>query len=479
MDNSFDRLRKLAGVVTPANTTKTKKILKEDVVPGMGPTIKRGGKHLFYLVTNATPDSTLGDVISEVDLMALLHIAVGAAHGNARDIVNVAQKEQWEVFPHDKQKDALALANKRMEKAKSGEESEEETVKVSPKALHALEHIIDKLDNAAVKQSQLSIKALLMKDAAAYHEIKTLLTKGKFDEAKKLFGKIDTAAREYISTENVPSRATREELANLLGFTLNLKEDSMSNVDTQPYSSSGVKNDGVDITSKEDDTMKSDVGELPPVKKDDEEDKEASGLTVLCPVCKKEMAYEEFPTHAEECKDDGRDEEPPVEGDEPRKEKEPEVTMDISMGEKPPMKEAAELPLTDTDKQMKDLGHERSADMSMPAKDHEATVTVPASVMSSLKKKIKDAKDEAEKYKGRDDAVEGFNLTLADALETLLKHLEKGTVHCLKMAQVDMTKLMSPLLHEIPNDVLEFITHGGEPKSLKDRFMKLKNKDNA
>lgn len=78
----------------------------EDVVPGMSQVL-RGGKHKFYLVCDATKDSELGDVITEVDIKALANIIRGAG--------NTGTKE-WELFPHDKQNEALNLARERLAK---------------------------------------------------------------------------------------------------------------------------------------------------------------------------------------------------------------------------------------------------------------------------------------------------------------------------------------------------------------------------
>ena len=61
-------------------------------------------------------------------------------------------------------------------------------------------------------------------------------------------------------------------------------------------------------------------------------------------------------------------------------------------------------------------------------------------------------------------------------MEVILGHLEKGTMDCIKMAQIDLTKLMSPILHRIPDEALKFISTGGKPETLKTLFTNVKEK---
>jgi hypothetical protein len=69
-----------------------------------------GGLYKFWLVTGATKNSTLIDVITEVDIKALYNIARGTDHEEDKEV---------ELFPYEKKQEALALAKKRLAKAKN------------------------------------------------------------------------------------------------------------------------------------------------------------------------------------------------------------------------------------------------------------------------------------------------------------------------------------------------------------------------
>ena len=106
--DKLNQLRRYAGVPQDYSAQKRPKPIIEDVVPGMSQVL-RGGKHKFYLVTDASKGDELGDVITEIDVRALMNIVRGAGeHSSTKD---------WELFPHNKQNDALSLARSRMAKA--------------------------------------------------------------------------------------------------------------------------------------------------------------------------------------------------------------------------------------------------------------------------------------------------------------------------------------------------------------------------
>lgn len=97
-------LRRCAGVPQDFSAEKKVEPIVEDVIPGMSQ-VFRGGKHKFYLVVEADKDSDLGDIITEVDIRALANIIKGAEGTNTKE---------WELFPHNKQNDALNLARQRL-----------------------------------------------------------------------------------------------------------------------------------------------------------------------------------------------------------------------------------------------------------------------------------------------------------------------------------------------------------------------------
>ena len=190
----LDRIRELAGV-EPTDEPKKKIILKEEVSIH---TIKEGGSHLFFLVTGATKESMLAEVITEVDTVALVQIGIGTG-------LKTVKEEKWELFPHSMRKEAILLAQKRLLAARqsASEEEEEVTTKnVSNKVLTAVEHIIKHLDGEADKHHKSrdrDLLALYSKDASAYQTILQQLKQNHITSAAETYRHMDTAARDHTS----------------------------------------------------------------------------------------------------------------------------------------------------------------------------------------------------------------------------------------------------------------------------------------
>ena len=105
--------------------------------------------------------------------------------------------------------------------------------------------------------------------------------------------------------------------------------------------------------------------------------------------------------------------------------------------------------------------------------DAEKKIAVPTKITALLKAEIKQAEATAEKmnYSNRDAAY--FHKDLAAMFQDLLNHMEGGTVHDIKQAQIFMTSLMGPMLHKIPADVVNYLARGGESASLKSYMKKV------
>lgn len=218
--DALTKLKILAGLKID-DAEYIKGLIAEDVTPDIAGPIKSGGKHLFYLVTNATPNSTMGDVISEVDTIALAQIVIGAG-------ASAPKKEKWELFPHHLQKDALELAKSRLEAAKKAATSEgveqEEKTKVSPEALTAINHIMSKINDdeeEAVENHEEDQADMFARDYANYQSIHQNLKSGNVAAARKTYKRMDTAARDHTSDKKcVPNAAVRKEFAKLFDYTL-------------------------------------------------------------------------------------------------------------------------------------------------------------------------------------------------------------------------------------------------------------------
>jgi len=103
-------------------------------------------------------------------------------------------------------------------------------------------------------------------------------------------------------------------------------------------------------------------------------------------------------------------------------------------------------------------------------------VKVPADIKTSLRKEIDDLREDASKVRYRDQDRADFYENTADAFELLLRHLEEGTRHALLLAQVDMNRVMSPMVERLPRDVYMYIVRGGKPAALNELFREVKVK---
>lgn len=103
--------------------------------------------------------------------------------------------------------------------------------------------------------------------------------------------------------------------------------------------------------------------------------------------------------------------------------------------------------------------------------DMETKVKVPSKIKTLLRDEMAHIEKEMENLSPNDKDNRWFYKNLHTAFGDLLKHLEAGTVHDIKKAQIFMTSLMGPMLHKIPAEVVNFVAKGGQNRSLKD-YMK-------
>lgn len=107
--------------------------------------------------------------------------------------------------------------------------------------------------------------------------------------------------------------------------------------------------------------------------------------------------------------------------------------------------------------------------------DYETKVKFPSKLRSAMTSAISEFRANAERQGSGHTAQENAQLyaDTADAFEKLLGHLEAGTVQELKNAQVFAQTLMGPMLHKLPAGVWDYITNGGQKKTLKDYMLKV------
>ena len=115
--------------------------------------------------------------------------------------------------------------------------------------------------------------------------------------------------------------------------------------------------------------------------------------------------------------------------------------------------------------QLKSLDEPSDQDQTINITD--AKVKIPNGIKNCLKSEISQYKKEAEKLNVNNKDAATFYNNLANAFQDILNHLEGGTAYDIKQAQLYAQTLMGPILHKIPSKVWNFLTTGGEQRSLK------------
>ncbi len=96
---------------------------------------------------------------------------------------------------------------------------------------------------------------------------------------------------------------------------------------------------------------------------------------------------------------------------------------------------------------------------------------VPKKVLDSLKKAIKEQKENEKLFKEKDDRASlDFASNLRKAMEVVLSDMEEGTEEGMKRAQIDLNKLMTPMVFLFPQDVRNHIANGGKTNEFSDKF---------
>ena len=108
--------------------------------------------------------------------------------------------------------------------------------------------------------------------------------------------------------------------------------------------------------------------------------------------------------------------------------------------------------------------------------NEEAKINVPSQYKSALRTEINRLRQEAERVAIRDPLGAEFYANTAIVFEGLLEQLEQGTRRSLMLAQIDMNRVMSPMVQRIPNEVYMFIVRGGKPAALNELFKEVKVK---
>jgi len=403
--DTLNKLRLLSGIPVKESSARDQRIREsEQLSENIGHPLTAGGKYRFFLVLGAYANSELEDVISEVDVRALCDITRGTK-------VNIPHKEQWELFPVDKKREAVKLARDRIAKAQQNQSGVKESL--------ISEDHFKKGD--IVKNDDKEYEVVDIKDEGTDDEV--YVVKCSDSETRK--------EKEFKPEELKKSDTTID----------SLRKQSVAN-EAVAYKDSN----GKDLP-----TAKADRGRA-------EYEKRVSELKPL--MLKYRTKGRDALTDQEWAKLQSAFNQ--------SYKKVKEAFTAASMSSYIDMYEEFQTPAKNDDVTSKE-----SPTQMRNVDDATQKIKVPADIKKSLKDLSKEARAEADQLESRDTDTARFYNTLAQAFEDLLGHLEKETVYDMKKAQIFMSSLMGPILHKIPADVVKFVSYGGQPRSVKDYFKKV------
>lgn len=287
-------------------------------------------------------------------------------------------------------------------------------------ASRTISQFIRSLDFKVATSTNREYKAEYSKVASEFEDILVLVKAGKQNKATKLFNELKVKYKNSFFDNILPKNLDKaKEYFSSINEACSEDEESLDNIeiDTQTQSNDEVSND-----------------------------------IVQCPFCDTEINKIDFydhmmSNHVEE--DEPSDEQVDSENDE----------IEISFGEVP-TENPNQVTLEAEDATVWDKTEDKDESPSGYIKDTDK-IDLPKEIKSSLEKEIKELQKEAEALVKTDYKTAEFYNDTANAMIDVLNHLEQETEHDMKMAQVLITKYMSPIVQKFPKEVYDFIIHGG------------------
>ncbi len=485
----LNKLRLAAGL--PIDGSREKTIVKEakeeneQSVANMH-LIKGAAGDIFYLVTDATPHSQGIDVISKVSGSGFASIFIGGG--------SESEKEHWKLFKEHQVAAAVDEANKRLRAANAkyivteSDVMESEMMSNIGLVADGFKKVISMLKNTLNKEKSDSMKKMYAQDLEDYENILDLAQAGKKKAVGKAWSHLDTAARDYVFGKN---KKMNKIMAGYLGVDL-LHEDEDNGYDRSENTDGAGSPIPVKVT-----------GPVPPAGPNGPESSTDPSAKVPCPMCGASMSKLDFydhvmATHAAPTSADGDTENTAAAGGDGKdtqttdtfgfqgdgsisEDKSTTESMhyyvDVNKLSHGPSNNPLNVIVNDEKSNIWKMGDTPGDQADYPENpimpEHGQKVATPAEILTLLKDEIAKLKKDADAVEFRDSDRATFYRTTSDALETILKDLQRGDVMGIKYAQIDMVKLMGPIAQHIPDKVRAFITNGGAKRSLKSFYKKV------
>lgn len=238
--------------------------------------------------------------------------------------------------------------------------------------------------------------------------------------------------------------------------------------------------DGNTVMSKADDPEEQDA-EQEDGFEDDEPEEDENDECVTCPHCGKSVEEDDFyehmlKAHPEHMNRENSDDEDSF--DEESENGEDQYDYDEDNYDKESrMSESSNKPLSEIAEPNVNQAAEPDEDEKEQEeyRSEETKAKVPQNVKKQLGDKIKEMRDKSKQYDHKDEQLSDFYASAAQAFEAIQNHIKEGDIDGIKRAQIELNSLMSPMIHQMPYDVYNYIVKGGKTPSLRDRFKEIKS----
>ena len=330
--------------------------------------------------------------------------------------------------------------------------------------------------------------------ASDFEDILMMVRAGKQLKAVKMFNEVSKENQQKFYDSLAQANHTKRSKADAIkAYFSSAVTEGCSSEDEEAISQFVKDNEPEQEQSEQPQETELDLADDEAMPAPSETD-ESTDSSVECPYCDYTCPKENFYDHIMKDHIGGNDEE-----EKPEENPEEEMPDIAAAGEIPYngndgqnslVSNMGTIALTFEDKQLKEAAVDATVWDKTDDKDEspspypeedkaESTVKLPKNVKDALTKEIDELQKQAEAIIKSDFNTSEFYTNVANAMTEVLNYLEMESEYGIKMAQVCITKYMSPIVQKFPYDVYDYILRGGQIESITALFKKSKDTNNA
>jgi len=330
--------------------------------------------------------------------------------------------------------------------------------------------------------------------ASDFEDILMMVRAGKELKAVKMFNEVSKENQQKFYDSLAQANHTKRAKTDLIkAYFSPAVTEGCSSEDEEAISQFVKDNEQEPEQSEQPIESELDLSDDEPMPAPSETD-EPVDSTVECPYCEYTCPKENFYDHIVKDHIGGNDEdEMPEENPEdemPDIADTGEIPYSAHDGQKSLVSNMGTIALTFEDQQLKEAAVDAivwdktddkdESPSPYPEEDKdESTVKCPKNVKDALTKEIDELQKQAELIIKSDYNTSEFYTNVANAMTEVLNYLEMESEYGIKMAQICITKYMSPIVQKFPYEVYDYILRGGQPESITALFKKSKDTNNA